>query len=173
MLSTVFGVLVGGGATSARFSVWWRPLGRVGVSRCRWPAADGVAVGLKGVEEPEEGAEPGVPCLYSPSDLAGVSDDLAGDVDEGLLEGAELHGQQLAALLEVLVGPAGSDGQEEGAPGFDAPGEAGHGHVGPVGAQGVDRGVEGSHGAFELGVEVLLVAAGSGLGNDLVGAHGP
>jgi hypothetical protein len=87
---------------------------------------------LEGVGEPEEGAEPGVPCLYSPSDLAGVSDDLAGDVDEGLLEGAELHGQQRPALLEVLVGPAGSDGQEESAPGFYAPGEAGHCHVRPL-----------------------------------------
>ena len=47
----------------------------------------------EGVEEPEEGAEPGVPGLNAPADLPGAVDDLAGDLDEDLQEGAELHAQ--------------------------------------------------------------------------------
>ncbi len=131
MLLTVLVLLSVVGPPLARFSVWvatvdacWgKPL-----SVGQQPVGDVVV--LEGVGKPEEGGEPGVPCLYSPSDLAGVSDDLAGDLDEGLAEGAELHGQQRSALLAVLVGPAGSDGQEESAPRFDAPGEAGHRHMG-------------------------------------------
>lgn len=129
------GVVGGGGACLARCRR--RPSGRGGVNRCAGRvAAGGAVVGLEGAGEPEEGAEPRVPGQYAPSGLAGVADDLAGDLDEGLAECAELHGQQDSALLEVPVGPAAVDGQEEGAPRFDAPGEAGHGHVRRVGDQG-------------------------------------
>ena len=114
--------------------------GRAKVIRCAGrAAAGGVVMGLEGVGESEEDTEPRVPCQYAPSDLAGVSDDLAGDLDKRLAEGAELHRQQRPALLEVLVGPAAVDGQKKSAPCFDAPGEGGHRHVCPIRHQRIDE----------------------------------
>ena len=95
-------------------------------------------------------AKPGVVGEDAPSDLSAGADDLGGDVDYSGGEGAELHGQQTAALRVVGVDPAGMDGQEQGGPGLEGPGQSGHGHVGPVGVEVVDRGVQRPDG-FELG----------------------
>ena len=53
----------------------------------------------------------GVPGLDARAYVAGCVDDLAGDVDQGGPEGAELHGEQSGSLLFVLRFPAGRDGQ--------------------------------------------------------------
>ena len=93
--------------------------------------------------------------------------------DKSRQEGAEVHPQELPALLVVLGRPAGADRQQQGAPGLYAPSEGGHGHVGPVGDQSVDWGVQGAHLTFQLGDQVLLVAAPSGLADHLVVGHRP
>jgi hypothetical protein len=50
-------------------------------------------LGLERVEQPEEGPEPRVPGEHAPADLACTFHDLAGDLDEGGQETAELHPQ--------------------------------------------------------------------------------
>ena len=51
-----------------------------------------------------------VPGQDAPADLAGAFYDLAGDLNESLEEGAEVHREQAPALLVVLGGPAGETG---------------------------------------------------------------
>ena len=85
--------------------------GRVGGvaegSRCRLGAVRAFGWSSEGVGEAEEHAERRVPGEETPADAAGGAHDLAGDVDERVAEGAELHGEQSAALLAVVFGPAG------------------------------------------------------------------
>jgi hypothetical protein len=69
--------------------------------------ASGCVEASERVEQVEEDAEPWVVGEDSPADGAGGLDDLAGDVDERLLEGAELDREQPASLLFVLLCPAG------------------------------------------------------------------
>ena len=62
--------------------------------------------GVKAGEHPE----PGVPDQDAPSDDPGALDDQAGDLDEGLSEGAELHLENEVALCMALVFPALKEG---------------------------------------------------------------
>jgi hypothetical protein len=59
--------------------------------------ACGGLVGSEGVDEAEERWEPLVVGEDAPADAAAGGDDLAGDLDEGGEEGAEVHGEQAAA----------------------------------------------------------------------------
>ena len=123
---------------------------------------------MEGVVETDEHLQPGVPGQDAPANGSGALHDLAGDVDVGVAEGAELHADQTLALGIVAPGPAGGDRQVEGALGLQRPSQRCHHQVGPVGVQRVDRGVQGAHLPLQLGMQVLLVAALMGLGDDLV-----
>ena len=77
--------------------------------------------------------------------------------------------QQPPPLFLMLAGPAGTDRQQQRAPGLEAPGQGGHRHIREIGDQGIDRGVQGPHPTFELGDKVLLVATGErALGHHLI-----
>src|SRR5664279_4309403 len=78
-----------------------------------WPWSDrsgGLLVGwLEGVDQAEERAEPLVVSEDAPPHAPAGRDDLAGDLDEGLPEGPELHGEQAPALFVVALGPPWGD----------------------------------------------------------------
>lgn len=83
--------------------------GRAGIGSGR---GEGARTASEGIEEAEERPQPRVPGLDAPANGPGTYDDLAGDADEGLAKGAELHGEQPAALLAVDGRPAGRDWQQ-------------------------------------------------------------
>ena len=64
----------------------------------------------------------------------------------------------VSLLSPMLLGMPRRLGHQQGGPGLQAPGQAGHDHVGPVADQVVHRGCQGVHAALELGDQVLLVA---------------
>lgn len=63
----------------------------------------------EGVEQAEERSQPGVVGEDAPPHASAGGDDLAGDLDEGGEEGAEVHREQASALLVVTLGPARGD----------------------------------------------------------------
>ena len=80
------------------------------VRRPVWPVVDMACRGWsEGVEEAEERSQPWVVGEDAPSHAPAGGDDLAGDLDEGGEEGAEVHGEQAPALLVVALGPARAD----------------------------------------------------------------
>lgn len=76
--------------------------GLIGVGCC-W------LVGLEGVDQAEECCELLVVGEDAPAHASAGGDDLAGDLDERLAEGSELHGEEAPALFVVSFGPAGGD----------------------------------------------------------------
>ena len=69
-----------------------------------------VARSVRGCRAGGRALEPWVVGEDAPAYASAGGDDLAGDVDEGGEEGAEVHGEQAAALLVVVFGPARGDG---------------------------------------------------------------
>src|ERR1700681_2788043 len=81
------------------------------VRRRVWPVVDMAGRGSsEGVEQAEERSQPWVVGEDAPPHAPAGGDDLAGDLDEGGEEGAEVHGERASALLVVALGPARGDG---------------------------------------------------------------
>ena len=124
-------------------------------------------------DQTKQNGELGTPGQHAVDEPPTATNDLGWDEDEGLEEGAEVHVQDASLVGLVGLTPAGTDGQQQGEPRLDRPGERSHDHIGPVGFEGIEGRTQSPDAIFELRDDVFLVATVVSLGNHLVLAEAP
>ena len=114
---------------------------RIGASGPRLQGASGSAqpAAVQPLHQPQEDPLPGVPRQQPVDQPTSRPHDLARHLDQRRAECRELHPQQRSPLSLVLRRVSWRNRRQQGAPGLQAPGQAGHHHVRPVAHQSCPR----------------------------------